>query len=319
MNPDQIKIFSGTANVPLAEGIAHYLNIPLGNVEIKRFSDGEIFAKYNENIRGADVFLVQPTKPPADNIMELLLLIDAARRASARRITAVIPYFGYARQDRKDQPRVALSAKLVANLIAITGVDRILTLDLHSASIQGFFDIPFDHLYGSAIFIDHLKKMRFTNPVVVAPDVGSTKRARAYANRLDMGLALADKKRTRPNEVEKVTLIGDVKNCDVILIDDMIDTAGTLCRASELLHQSGALKIIVAVTHPILSGDAVKKLQSSSISKVITSDTILIPEEKKIDKLEIISSAPLFGEAIKRIHDEESISSLFYKKKYPIN
>jgi ribose-phosphate pyrophosphokinase len=306
-----MKVFSGTANRPLAEKIAQYLGIPLGDAEIRRFSDGEISVKYNENIRGTDVFIIQPTNPPAENLLELLLMIDAASRASALRITAVIPYFGYARQDRKDQPRVALSAKLVANLISTAGTDRILTMDLHSASIQGFFDIPFDHLYGSAIFLDNLRKAKLNNLVVVAPDVGSSKRARAYANRLDCDLALVDKKRSGPNQVETVTLIGDVRDRHIVLVDDMIDTAGTLCRAADLLIASGAREIIASCTHPILSDNAVEKINQSTIKKMMVSDTILVPQEKRVDKIEVLTSAFLFGEAIKRIHNEESISSLF--------
>lgn len=306
-----MRIFSGTANLPLTENIVKYLGIPLGNAEIFRFSDGEISVKYNENIRGIDVFIVQPTCAPSDNLMELLLMIDAARRASAMRITAVIPYFGYARQDRKDQPRVALSAKLVANLISTAGTDRVLTMDLHSASIQGFFDIPFDHLYGSAIFVDSIRKLKSENTVVVGPDVGSSKRARAYANLLNTELALVDKKRSGPNKIETVTLIGDVRDKDVILVDDMVDTAGTLCRAAEYLNQSGARRIIATCTHPILSGNAISLLQESFIHKLLVSDTILVPDEKKNEKIEVLSSASVFGEAIKRIHNEESISSLF--------
>ncbi len=306
-----MKIFSGSSNRPLAQAIAQYLEMDLGDTEIKRFSDGEISAKYNENIRGTDVFIIQPTNPPGDNLLELLLMIDAAKRASAKRITAVIPYFGYARQDRKDQPRVAISAKLVANLISVTGVDRVLTMDLHNPSIQGFFDIPFDHLYGSAIFLDSLKKEYMDQIVVVAPDVGSSKRGRAYANRLGCELALVDKKRSVSGKIETVTLIGDIEDKYVVLVDDMIDTAGTLCRAAELLNQSGAREVIASCTHAILSGGAVDKIQKSMISKVLVSDTIFIPEEKKQGKLEVLSSAFLFGEAIKRIHNEESISSLF--------
>ena len=304
-------VFSGTANLPLAEKIVDFLGIPLGQVDITRFSDGEISVKYNENIRGADVFIIQPTCPPSDNLMELLLLIDAACRASASRITAVIPYFGYARQDRKDQPRVALSAKLVANLISTAGAGRVLALDLHSASIQGFFDIPFDHLYSSAIFLEAIRKLDLKDIVVVAPDIGSSKRARAYANRLHTELALVDKKRFGPNEVEAITLIGEVAGRDVVLVDDMIDTAGTLCKAAALLKKSGAREIVTACTHPILSGEATKRLAESAISRVVVSDTVLVPDFKRIDKLDIISSAGLFGEAIRRIHNEESISSLF--------
>jgi ribose-phosphate pyrophosphokinase len=306
-----IRLFSGNANLPLAEKIAQYLGIPLGDAEITRFSDGEIGVKLNDNIRGADVFIVQPTIPPCDHMMEMLLMIDAARRASAERITAVIPYFGYARQDRKDQPRVALSAKLVANLISIAGTSRVLTLDLHSASIQGFFDIPFDHLYSTAIFLDYLKKHTLQNPVVVSPDVGSIKRARAYANRLDADLAVVDKKRTGPNEVGAVTLIGEVQDRDVILFDDIIDTAGTICGAAALLKRSHAKNILAVCTHAILSGGAVGLINESPISKLVVTDTVRIPEAKIIGKIEVLSSANLFGEAIRRIHCEESISSLF--------
>ena len=308
---NRMKIFSGTANHPLAENIAKYLDMPLGEAEVGRFSDGEISVKYNENIRGTDVFIVQPTNPPSDNLMELLLMMDAARRASAERITAVMPYFGYARQDRKDQPRVALSAKLVANLISTAGADRVLTMDLHSPTIQGFFDIPFDHLYGSTIFVENLKKSRSDSTVVVAPDVGSSRRARAYANRLGVEFALADKKRSGPNRVETVTLIGDIRDKNVILVDDIVDTAGTLCQAADLLHESGAREIMAACTHPILSGKSLSKIHESHISKFIVSDTVLVPDEKKKGKIEVLSSAFLFGEAIKRIHNEESISSLF--------
>ena len=306
-----MKIFSGTSNQPLANKIAEYLDMPLGEADIFRFSDGEISVKYNENIRGTDVFIIQSTNPPADTIMELLLMIDAAKRASAKRITAVIPYFGYARQDRKDQPRVALAAKLVANLISIAGADRVLTMDLHSASIQGFFDIPFDHLYGSAIFVDHLKNVGVNETVVVAPDVGSSKRARAYANRLNAEFALVDKRRSGPNQIDTVTLIGDVKDKNVVLVDDMVDTAGTLCMAAEMLHESGAKQVIAACTHPIFSGNAVNKIKDSKLRKIIVSDTIDIPSDRLSEKVEVFTSAPIFGEAIRRTHNEESISSLF--------
>ena len=304
-----LKIFAGTANRLLAEKIARYLKLPLGNMETSRFRDGELSVKYNENIRGTDVFIIQPTLPPADNLLELLLMIDAARRASAMRITAVIPYFGYARQDRKDQPRVAISAKLMANLITTAGANRVLTMDLHSPSIQGFFDIPFDHLYSSTIFLDHLREM--TASVVVAPDVGSTKRARAYANRLDAELAVVDKKRVGPDQVQIVSLIGDVMGKNVVLVDDIIDTAGTLCGAANLLHESGALDVIAACTHPILSDDAVEKIRKSALSEVLVTDTVPVPKEKQTEKIKVCTSASLFGEAIKRIHDEESISFLF--------
>jgi len=246
-----IRIFSGSANQELTKKIVDYLGISKGKVEVNRFSDGEIAVKFCENIRGIDVFIIQPTNPPCDNLMELLLLIDAARRASAKRITAVIPYFGYARQDRKDQPRVSIAAKLVANLLSVAGTDRILTMDLHSASIQGFFDIPFDHLYALPIFLKVLKarKKRYNNMVVVAPDVGSSGRAQSYAKRLHTGLCLVDKKRSKANKIESATLIGDVNGKNVVLVDDIVDTAGTLCKAADLLKESGAKKIIAACTH----------------------------------------------------------------------
>jgi len=295
----------------LAEKIAQYLGLALGDVEVYRFSDGEIGIRYNESIRGRDVFIVQPTFPPADNLLEFLLMIDAAKRASAKRITAVIPYFGYARQDRKDQPRVSLSAKLVANLISNSGADRVLTMDLHSASIQGFFDIPFDHLYAFTIFMEHISRQELNNPIVVAPDIGSSKRARAYANRLGTDLALVDKKRTAPNEIETVTLIGDVAGKDVILVDDMIDTAGTLCKAADLMKRMGAGRIMAACTHPILSRDASRRIRDSALSVVFLTDTIPLEPGKEAEKIKVLSSAPLFGEAIRRIHNEDSISSLF--------
>lgn len=306
-----MKIFSGLANQQLAKDIASYLNLPLGDAEIIRFNDGEIKVQYNENIRGTDLFIIQPTFPPADHLMELLLLIDAARRASAKRITAVIPYFGYARQDRKDQPRVALSAKLVANLLTTAGADRVLAMDLHSASIQGFFDIPSDHLYASSIFVERLKEMELANPMIVAPDIGSSKRAGAYAKRMGCELALVDKKRSEAGKVDQVTLIGDVDGKDIILVDDMVDTAGTMCKGAELLKARGARSIIAACTHPLLSGPAIENLKDSAITKLLITDSVPLPREKSMEMIEVISSARLFGEAIRRIHNEESISSLF--------
>jgi len=307
-----VRVFSGSGNKILTQQIVNYLGIPMGKAEVTRFSDGEISVKYCENIRGIDVFIVQPTNPPCSNLLELLLLIDAARRASAKRITAVIPYFGYARQDRKDQPRVAISAKLVANLLSTAGADRILTMDLHSASIQGFFDIPFDHLYALPIFLKVLKKQSNHNLVVVAPDVGSSGRAQSYAKRLKAGLCLVDKKRSKANKIKSATLIGNVEGKNVLLVDDIIDTAGTLCKAAKLLKKSGAQKVIAACTHPILSGEAVQRIQKSEILKLFVCDSIPLPEKNKIKKIEVNSSAELFAEAIRRIHNEESISSLFH-------
>ncbi len=311
MAKNRLKIFSGTANRKLAEDICTYLRMPIGQAEIARFSDGEIGVKYCENIRGADVFIVQPTFPPVDHLFELLMLIDAARRASAKRITAVMPYFGYARQDRKDQPRVSISAKLVANILSTSGVDRILSMDLHNASIQGFFDIPFDHLDASTLFTEYYLSRGISNTVVVAPDIGSSKRGRAYANRLGSDLALVDKKRLRPNEIDTVTLIGEVQGKNVILVDDMIDTAGTLCSAANLLFERGVENISACCAHAILSGKAIERIEESRISKLVVTDSIPIPENKKIDKIEVCPSASLFAEAIRRIHNEESISSLF--------
>jgi len=309
-----MKIVAGRANMELAKKIAEYLHMPLADVEITTFQDGEIKVKYKENIRGVDLFVIQPTNPPGDNILELLLLIDAAKRASAKRINAVIPYFGYARQDRKDEPRVALSAKLMADLISKAGADRVVTMDLHSASIQGFFNIPFDHLYGSVIFIDAISRLAGPKSVVVAPDIGSTRRARAYAKRLNVDLALVDKRRTGPNKVEGMTLIGNVEGKDVVLVDDMVDTAGTICEAAHLLKAAGAKKVAAVGTHPLLSGPAIERILKSDISKLIVSDTIGIAEDKLKackGRLEVVSAAPLFGESIRRIHNEESISSLF--------
>ena len=308
---NDLKIFAGTSNRPLAEKIAGHLGNKVSNCTLRRFSDGEIFFQIDENIRGMDTFIIQSTNPPAENLIELFIMIDACRRASARRITAVIPYYGYARQDRKDQPRVALAAKLVANIISTAGADRVLTMDLHSPSIQGFFDIPFDHLYGINIFMDFVVERIGEKPIVVAPDIGSSKRARAYANRMGTELALVDKKRITPNCVEEVTLIGDVADRNVLLVDDLIDTAGTLCAAVEKLKESGAREIFAACTHPLLSGKAVERIEQSQMSRLYVTDTILIPEEKCSKKIEVLPSAALFGEALKRIHNEESISTLF--------
>jgi len=311
MPSNERKIFSGTANRELAEKIAFHLGQPLGKIKIMRFSDGEIWVKYNENIRGADVFIVQPTNSPAENILELLIMIDAARRASASRITAVIPYYGYARQDRKDQPRVSITAKLIANLITKAGADRVLTMDLHAPQIQGFFDIPLDHLYAAVVFADHYRRKGIQDLVVVAPDIGSIRLARAYAKRLEASLAMVDKRRTQPNMVEAINIIGEVKGKNILIIDDMVDTAGTLTQAANILKAKGAEEIYAACTHPILSGDAVGRIERSPILRLSVTDTIFIPPEKRIEKIEILSVAELFAEAIKRIHQGKSISSLF--------
>jgi len=302
------KVFSGSSNKPLAEKIAVILSKPLGQVELKRFSDGEIWVKYQENIRGLDIFIIQPTIPPAENILELLIMIDAAKRASAKRITAVIPYFGYSRQDRKDQPRVSITAKLLANLITVAGADRIITMDLHAAQIQGFFDIPFDHLYSSSIFSGMFRNIS-ENLVVVSPDIGGIKMARSYAKRLHCNLVVIDKRRPKTNLAEVVHIIGSVENKDVLLVDDLIDTGGTIVSALEALKKNGARNIYGSITHPLLSGPALDRINNSAITKLYVTDTI--PLRKESDKIEVVSAADIFAEAIRRTYNNESISSLF--------
>lgn len=309
--PHDLKLFSGTSNLQLAGEIAEYLELPLGAAEIRTFSDGEIFVKYQENIRGADVFIIQSTNSPASNLLELFLMLDAARKSSARRVTAVIPYYGYCRQDRKDQPRVSISAKLMADLITRAGANRMLTMDLHAAQIQGFFDIPVDHLYSSMAFTEYFKGLEIPNMVVVAPDVGSLRMARAYAKKLNCGLAFIDKRRPEANAVEVMNVIGEVEGKNVLMLDDMVDTAGTLCAAAGALKEKGAEMILAACTHGILSGPAVNRLQASQIEQVITTNTIYISEEKRFPGLEIVSVGHIFGEAIRRTYGEESISTLF--------
>jgi ribose-phosphate pyrophosphokinase len=312
-----MALFSGTANPSLAEGIAKHLEIRLGDVEISRFSDGEIFVKLNENVRGVDVFIIQPTTPGQDHLMQLFMLLDAATRASASRVTAVLPYFGYARQDRKDQPRVSLAAKLVANLITTAGADRVLTMDLHASQIQGFFDIPVDHLYAMPVFMDWFREFDLSEFAVVAPDLGSVKMARAYANRLGLPLAIVEKRRPHANQTEVMNVIGaeEVEGRNLLMIDDMIDTGRTLIRAAESLRRVGAREIFACATHPVLSGDALDRLERSPISRIVVMDTI--PMRRKSEKLVVLSTAPLFAEAIHRIHRSESISSLFHVSRHP--
>lgn len=310
MVTENFRIFSGSSNPPLAEKIAGKLNKPLGLVELKRFSDGEIWVKYLENIRGLDIFIVQSTNPPAENLLELLIMVDAAKRASANRITAVIPYFGYSRQDRKDQPRVSITAKLVANLITIAGADRVITMDLHAAQIQGFFDIPFDHLYGSSIFSGLFNDIK-DNLVVVSPDVGGIKIARSYAKRLNASLVVIDKRRPKQNLAEVVHIIGSVKDKDVLIVDDLIDTAGTFVGAIDALKKEGAREIYGAVTHPLFSGPAIERIRNSQITNLLVSDSINFKHNDNLEKISIVSAADIFAEAIKRTHDNESISSLF--------
>ncbi len=305
----ELKIFSGRGNRSLAEKIAQAAEVELGHVEIRNFSDGEIWAKYSENIRGDDVFIIQPTQPPADNLMELLILIDAAKRASAKRVTAVVPYFGYARQDRKDQPRVSITAKLVANLITEAGADRVITMDLHAPQIQGFFDIPLDHLYSSAVFIDYFRNLQIPNLVVASPDVGGLKMARSYAKRLGVDLILIDKRRPRADEAEVLNVIGNAARKNVLIVDDIIDTAGTFINGVTALREKGAREIYGACTHPILSGNAMGRIDKSAIASIVVTDTI--PLRGESSKIEVRSVAKVFAEAILRTHSHQSISSLF--------
>ena len=308
-----MKIFSGKSNLVLANKIAKFLDVPLGLVELDTFSDGELRVAFKENIRGEDVFLIQSTNPPSENLMELLLMLDAAKRASAKTVTAVIPYFGYSRQDRKDQPRVPISARMILDLIAAVGVDRMITMDLHSPQIQGFTNVPFDNLYSRIVLFNRLKQynLDYESGVVLAPDVGSAKMSQAYAKKLGLGFALIDKRRPTHNVAKVVNLIGDLNNKQVFIIDDMIDTAGTICNAAVTAIDNGATSVIAIATHPVLSGKAIERLEQSPIAKVIVSDTILMPENKLFDKLEVISIAEIFAETIKRINSGESVSSLF--------
>jgi ribose-phosphate pyrophosphokinase len=307
-----LKLFTGNANPSLAEEIARYLHLPLGDVEVSRFSDGEVFVQVNENVRGTDVFVVQPTCPPVnDNLMELLVLIDALKRASARRITAVLPYYGYGRQDRKVQPRVPITAKLVADLLTAAGVDRVLALDLHAGQIQGFFNIPVDHLFAAPVIVDYLGKKDLRDAVIVSPDAGGVERARAIAKRLRAGLAIIDKRREGPNQAIAMYLIGDVRDKDTVVIDDMIDTAGTLTQAVGALEREGARRILACGVHAVLSGPALDRLQAAPLEEVVVTNSIPVPEHKRLPHLTVLTVAPILGEAIRRIHDEESVSTLF--------
>ena len=312
------KIFSGTSNRELTAKIAEQANLEVGDVVIERFSDGEMWAKYNENLRGNDIYIVQSTNSPGDNIIELALLIDAAKRASAEKVNVVIPYFGYSRQDRKDEPRVPISAKVMMDIFTQAGADRIITMDLHSTQMQGFTSIPVDNLYGSLVLMEELKayfdKIKNDNKcVVLSPDIGSNKLSQAYAKKLGIGFALIDKRRNAHNQSEVAHLVGNLENRHVLIIDDMIDTAGTIFNAAVVAKEKGALSVTVAATHAVLSGDAVKKLSSDNIDKVFLSDTVHIPENKKFEKLTIVSSAKVFADTINRIHKGESVSQLFGK------
>ena len=312
-----MKIFSGNSNRLLAEKICDYLGVSLGKLNISQFSDGELSIAFDENIRNEDVFIIQSTNPPAENILELMLILDAAKRASANRIIAVIPYFGYGRQDRKDRPRVPISSRVILDMVTGLGVDRIVSMDLHSSQIQGFVNIPFDHLYSRMALFKELKKLNLNEEtgVVLAPDVGSAKMSQAYAKSLGISFALIDKRRPKPNETEIANLVGNLKNKKVLIIDDMIDTAGTICNAAEAAMDNGATSVTAIATHPVLSGPAIERLSNSKITKVIVCDTIDMTEDKNFDKLEIISVASVFGEAIKRIIDGTSLSSMFQEAK----
>ena len=311
LSSSKILLIAGTANRPLAEELAQELGQPLCEVTIRRFADGEIFVKIDENVRGQDVFIIQPTNTPAENLLELLILTDAAKRASAARITAVIPYFGYGRQDRKDQPRVAISAKLMANLIATAGADRVLGLDFHQHQLQGFFDIPVDHLYAAPVLVQHYREKRLHEPVIVAPDVGAAKMARGFAKRLDGSLAIIDKRRPSANIAEVVNVVGEVEGRDCLLVDDMIDTAGTMSEGIGALKRLGAREVYCCASHAVLSGPAVDRLAASEVTEVAVTNTIAIPDDRKFDRLKILSVAPLFAKAIRFTHSDQSVSSLF--------
>ncbi len=313
-NNKEILVFSGNANPELAKRICSYLKVPLGNAQVDRFNDGEIRIRIAEDVRGRDVFVVQPTcNPVNDNLMELLILTDAIRRSSARRITAVMPYYGYSRQDRKDRPRVPITAKLVANLITVAGANRVLTMDLHAGQIQGFFDIPLDNLFAVNTFMRYFEKMHLPNLVVVSPDVGGMKMARAYAKKFKAGLAVVDKRRINDKEAEVMNIMGEVRGKNVCLIDDLVATAGTLVEAVAALKNAGAKKIFAAATHAVLSGPAIERIENSALEELIVTDTIPIPREKMIPRIKVLSVGPLLGQAIERIHYEKSISTLFDK------
>tara|TARA_Y100000591_G_scaffold208785_1_gene180866 strand:- start:298 stop:1245 length:948 start_codon:yes stop_codon:yes gene_type:complete len=313
MNNDNLKIFSGRSNKRLAEKIANNLNVSLGDISIKTFSDGELWVKYEENIRGSDVFIIQSTNGPSENIIELALMIDAAVRASADTITVIMPYFGYGRQDRKDQPRVPISSRVMIDIMTTMGADRIITMDLHSTQIQGFAKIPLDNLYSRSVLYSAIKEERLEpdHTTVLAPDIGSAKMSQGYAKNLGMHFAVIDKRRFSPNKAEISHLIGDMQNKNVLIIDDMIDTAGTIINASEAALENGAKSVTVVATHGVLSGDSINNLNKSDIKKIIITDTIQIPKEKLFDKLTIVSVKDVFSEAVSRIHRGESVSALF--------
>ena len=304
-----VQLFAGTASRGLGERIAVAYRQPLGDLTIEKFSDGEICPVFHESVRGAQLFLIQSTFPPADNLMELLLMIDAARRASAHYVTVVIPYYGYARQDRKDKPRVPIAAKLNANLLSAAGADRLITCDLHAGQIQGFFDFPVDHLDSSTVFIPYIKSLKLEHLVFAAPDVGSVSKARGYAKHFEVAMVICDKHRKKANEIASMQIIGEVKDADVVLVDDMIDTGGTFCRAAEILKEKGARSVRAICTHPLLSGNAYEKINASVVEEVAVTDTI--PLKETTAKIKVLSIAELFAATIKNVHEHASISSLF--------
>jgi ribose-phosphate pyrophosphokinase len=305
----QVKIFSGSTSRYLAEKISDFFGSPLGKVDLAVFSDGEMQIYYEESIRGSDIFIVQSSFPPADNLMELLLMTDAAKRASANQVVVVIPYYGYARQDRKFKSRVSVGAKLVANLLTAAGADRVVTMDLHAGQIQGFFDIPLDHLDASAVFVPYLKNLKQEPLCIASPDIGGSARARRYASYLNAELIIVDKYRERPNEVAHMQVIGEAKGKHIVLVDDLVDTAGTICKAADLLMEEGALSVRAIATHPILSGPAYEKISASKLEELVVTDTIPLKQEH--EKIKVLSIAPVFAKAFRKIHNFESISSLF--------
>jgi ribose-phosphate pyrophosphokinase len=304
------KVFSGTSNPEFSKAVAKYLSIPLSKADIKRFSDGEISVQISESVRGRDVFIIQSTCAPANaNLMELLIMVDALKRSSASSITAIVPYFGYARQDRKAAPRVPITAKLVANLMQTAGINRVVTVDLHAGQIQGFFDIPVDNLYGSIVFKDYIQRKNLKNPIIASPDIGGVARARAFAKNLDLDLVIVDKRRERANESEVMNIIGDVDSKDVILIDDMIDTAGTMVKAASALKEKGAVSVVAFCTHPVLSGPAYDRIENGALDELIVTDTIPLKQESS--KITVLSVSKLFAEVIRRIYHNESVNGLF--------
>ncbi len=310
---DRMKVFTGNANPVMAQEICQYLNIPLSSVEVRRFSDGEIFVEIGENVRGSDVFVIQPTCPPVnDHLMELVIMVDALRRASSRRITAVIPYYGYARQDRKAAPRVPITAKVVAEMLMVVGVRRVLAMDLHAGQIQGFFNIPVDHLFAAPVLLQYIGEKFKSDVVMVSPDAGGVERTRAFAKRLDAGLAIIDKRRPRPNETQALNVIGEVRGKTAIILDDMVDTAGSLCAAAEILRKVGAKQVHACCSHPVLSGPAIERIKHSTLESMVVTNSIPLQEEaRRCEKIKVLSVSGLLGEAIRRIHSEDSVSSLF--------